>query len=89
MLVQISAVVALGESTLGEAVAHGVPRDKVTIIPNAVNMDAVRPIRNDRKLREAGNIIYVGRIALQKRVIHCLRRSQNWLESVRVAYRGC
>jgi glycosyltransferase involved in cell wall biosynthesis len=63
-----SRIVALGESTLQEAVANGVPPDKVTIIPNAVvNMKAV-PTENTADLRTTGPMLYVGRMVAQKRI---------------------
>lgn len=65
---QTSAVVALDEETFGEAVAHEVTRDKLKVIANAMVINPVRLVQNDPNLSKAGNLIYVGRIASQKRV---------------------
>jgi glycosyltransferase involved in cell wall biosynthesis len=61
-------VVALNEATKGEAVANGVPRDKIEIIPNAVIIESAGRMRDLGNLRKAGTLVYVGRIRAGKRV---------------------
>lgn len=61
-------VVALDEATKCEAVAHGVARDKIEIIPNAVIIESAGRMRNLGNLRKTGAIVYIGRMAEQKRI---------------------
>ena len=61
-------VVALDEATKAEAVAHGLPRNKIQIIPNAMISDSAGHMRYLSDLPKAPTMVYIGRIAPQKRV---------------------
>ena len=61
-------VVALDEATKREAVAHGVPQDRIEIIPNAVTIESAGHMQNLGDLRKTGPMVYVGRMTAQKRV---------------------
>jgi glycosyltransferase involved in cell wall biosynthesis len=51
--VNATAVITITEALRDEMVRRGVPRDKITVIPNGVDSDRFKPLERDRELEES------------------------------------
>ncbi|MBM4340289.1 MAG: glycosyltransferase [Deltaproteobacteria bacterium] len=73
ILKDCSAAIALDHETYREAVDNGVRKDRVFIIPNAITFDEFPSIEEAAKIPEDGILLFLGRIALQKRLTDVLK----------------
>jgi glycosyltransferase involved in cell wall biosynthesis len=73
LLRSCSAAIALDQETYREAIDHGVRRDRVVIIPSGIAIDELPSIEKAARIPEDGMLLFVGRIAFQKRLADVLK----------------
>ncbi len=59
--------VAVSESTAGDLVRRGIPRDRIEVIPNGVDLDVLSPLAPDERFPEP-TLLYLGRLNRYKRI---------------------
>jgi len=73
LLRSCSAAIALDQETYREALENGVGANRVVIIPSAVSFDELPCAENAARMPEDGSLLFLGRIASQKRLVDVLK----------------
>jgi glycosyltransferase involved in cell wall biosynthesis len=77
----VNTFIAISEEIRRELLAEGVPPDRIAYIPNGVDIERFKPLLPEEKrqrrasmnLADVPTVIYVGRLAPEKRVNHLLK----------------
>jgi len=73
LLKTCSAAIALDQATYQEAIDNGVSQDRVLIIPSGIALDELPCAENAARIPEDGSLLFLGRVAVQKRLDDVLR----------------
>lgn len=83
LLRSCSRIIALDQETYREALGIGIPKDKVVIIPNAVVLEKIPSSERAKEVPEGGILLFLGRVAPQKRVADLVKAYAMWKQNTR------
>jgi glycosyltransferase involved in cell wall biosynthesis len=81
LLRSCSRIITLDQETYREALGIGLPEDKVVIIPNAVVLEEIPSSESVTKVPEGGILLFLGRVAPQKRVADLVKAYAMWKQN--------
>lgn len=87
-------VIALDEQTRAEAISHGVPAERLSIIPNGLLVDKLPGGKTKPVSGQPATVLFLGRLEKQKRIdtllaaINCLRESGAPIKGLRIVGDG-
>lgn len=83
LLRSCSKIIALDQETYREALGSGLQKDKVIIIPNAVVLEEIPSNERAKEVPECGILLFLGRVAPQKRVSDIVNAYAVWKQNIR------
>jgi len=81
VLKSCSKIIALDQETYQEALGSGLPKEKVVVIPNAVVLEKVPSSDRAKEIPEDGILLFLGRVAPQKRLADLVEAYAIWKQS--------
>ena len=87
LLRSCSTAIALDQETYREALQNGLERDRIVIIPNAVVLEEIPSREKAERIPEDGILLFLGRIAFQKRIADLINAYARCKQSILTGHR--